>query len=81
MKFFVKSFIFLFISFVVIIISLYVYAYLSPKLDLKTSGSLYLYDNQNGLIYQGSRSNEWANLEDISQYLIDAVVAVEDKYI
>ena len=79
MKFFVKSFIFLFISFVVIIISLYVYAYLSPKLDLKTSGSLYLYDNQNGLIYQGSRSNEWANLEDISQYLIDAVVAVEDK--
>ena len=48
-------------------------------MDLKTSGSLYLYDNQNGLIYQGSRSNEWANLEDISQYLIDAVVAVEDK--
>lgn len=79
MKFFVKSFIFLFISFVVILISLYVYAYLSPKLDLKTSGSLYLYDNQNELIYQGSRSNEWANLEDISQYLIDAVVAVEDK--
>ena len=79
MKFFVKSFIFLFISFVVILISLYVYAYLSPKLDLKTSGSLYLYDNQNELIYQGSRSNEWANLEDISQYLLDAVVAVEDK--
>ena len=79
MKFFVKSFIFLFISFVVIIISLYVYAYLSPKLDLKSCGCLYLYDNQNGLIYQGSRSNEWANLEDISQYLIDAVVAVEDK--
>ena len=48
-------------------------------MDLKTSGSLYLYDNQNELIYQGSRSNEWANLEDISQYLIDAVVAVEDK--
>ena len=46
---------------------------------MKTSGSLYLYDNQNELIYQGSRSNEWANLEDISQYLIDAVVAVEDK--
>ena len=68
-----------FISFIVIIIGLYTYAYLSPKLDLKTSGSLYLYDNNNELIYQGSRNNEWANIEDISEYLINATVAVEDK--
>lgn len=79
MRFFVKSFIFLFISFVVLLIGLYTYAYLSPKLDLKTSGSLYLYDNKNDLIYQGSRSNEWANLEDISDNLKKAVIAVEDK--
>ena len=69
----------MFISFVVIIIGLYTYAYLSPKLDLKTSGSLYLYDNQNELLYQGSRSNEWVNLEDISENLVNAVIAVEDK--
>ncbi len=68
-----------FISFIVIIIGFYTYAYLSPKLDLKTSGSLYLYDNNNELIYQGSRNNEWANIEDISEYLINATVAVEDK--
>ena len=68
-----------FISFIVIIIGLYTYAYLSPKLDLKTSGSLYLYDNNNELIYQESRNNEWANIEDISEYLINATVAVEDK--
>lgn len=79
MKFLIKSFIFLFISFVVLLIGLYTYAYLSPKLDLKTSGSLYLYDNKNDLIYQGSRSNEWANLEDISDNLKNAVIAVEDK--
>lgn len=79
MRFCVKSFIFLFVSFVMIIISLYIYAYLSPKLDLKTSGSLYLYDNKNELVYQGSRNNEWANLSDMSTYLVDAVVAVEDK--
>ena len=75
----VKSFIFLFISLVVVIIGLYTYAYLSPKLDLKTSGSIYLYDNQNELLYQGSRSNEWANLEDINENLVNAVIAVEDK--
>lgn len=79
MKFLIKSFIFLFISFVVLLIALYTYAYLSPKLDLKTSGSLYLYDNKNDLVYQGSRSNEWANLEDISDNLKNAVIAVEDK--
>ena len=75
----VKSFIFMFISLVVVIIGLYTYAYLSPKLDLKTSGSLYLYDNQNELLYQGSRGNEWANLEDINENLVNAVIAVEDK--
>ena len=69
----------MFICLVVAIVGLYIYAYLSPKLDLKTSGSLYLYDNQNELLYQGSRSNEWANLEDISTDLINAVIAVEDK--
>ena len=79
MRILIKSFIFFFISFVVLLIGLYTYAYLSPKLDLKTSGSLYLYDNKNDLIYQGSRSNEWANLEDISDNLKNSVIAVEDK--
>lgn len=74
-----KLAIFSFISFVVIILGLYTYAYLSPKLDLKKSGSMYIYDNSNSLIYQGSSSNEWIDIENISPYLIDAVIAVEDK--
>ncbi len=78
-RFLFKLMLFGFISFIVIIIGLYTYAYLSPKLDIKTSGSLYLYDSNNELLYQGSRNNEWANLEDISDYLIDATIAVEDK--
>ena len=78
-RFLFKLLLFGFISFIVIIIGLYTYAYLSPKLDIKTSGSLYLYDSNNELVYQGSRNNEWANLEDISDYLIDATIAVEDK--
>ena len=78
-RFLFKLMLFGFISFIVVIIGLYTYAYLSPRLDLKTSGSLYLYDNNNELIYQGSRNNEWANIEDISEYLIDATIAVEDK--
>ncbi len=69
----------MFITFTISIIGLYTYAYLSPKLDLKTSGSIYLYDSEENLLYQGSRSNEWANLEDINENLINAVIAVEDK--
>ncbi len=78
-KFFVKMSTFLFISMIVVITGLYVYAYISPKLDLKTSGSLYIYDNKNELLYQGSRSNEWIDIENISPDLINAVIAVEDK--
>ena len=78
-KFLFKLAVFAFISFVVIILGLYTYAYLSPKLDLKKSGSMYIYDNNDSLIYQGSSSNEWVDIDNISPYLIDAVVAVEDK--
>ena len=77
--FIIKLNILLFISVLVILIGLYTYAYLSPKLDLKTTGTLYLYDDKNNLIYQGSRNNEWVNLNDISNNLINAVIAIEDK--
>jgi hypothetical protein len=56
MRFLVKLIIFFAVAFLVIMIGLYTYAYFSPKLDLKTSGSLYLYDNNGDLLYQGSRS-------------------------
>ena len=79
LRFSIKSFIFLFLSFLVCLIGLYVYAYFTPKLDLKKSGSLYLYDNSNELIYQGSRSNEWAPLTEISDNLKNAVISIEDK--
>ena len=78
-RFIIKLNILLFISIIVTLIGLYTYAYLSPKLDLKTTGSLYLYDDKNALIYQGSRNNEWVNLENINDNLINAVIAIEDK--
>ncbi len=79
LKFSLKSLMFLFIGFVICYIGLYTYAYLSPKLDLKTSGSLYIYDNTEELVYQGSSTNEWANIEEISPSLINAIIATEDK--
>lgn len=74
-----KSAIFLFVSFIVVMVGLYTYAFFSPKLELKTSGKFFLYDKNDTLVYQGSSSNEWVNLEDMSPDLIDAVISIEDK--
>lgn len=75
-----KSLIFIIITFIVCIGGLYVYAYLSPGIDLKSSNSLYIYDNNNKLVYQGSGNSEWVNLNDVSQYYLDAVISTEDKH-
>ena len=69
----------MFISFVIVIVGLYTYAYLSPKLELKTAGQYYIYDKEDELVYQGSSTSEWVSLEDISYHLLDAVISVEDK--
>lgn len=71
--------IFTFVSFVIVIIGLYTYAFLSPKLELKTAGQFYIYDGKDELLYQGSSTSKWVDLEDINYNLINAVVSIEDK--
>jgi len=78
-KFLFKSGIFLFLSFIVVILGLYLYAYLSPKLELKTAGQFYLYDGADELVYQGSSTSKWVDLENINYNLINAVISIEDK--
>lgn len=79
LRFILKSSIFLFISFIVIIIGLYTYAFLSPKLELKTAGKYFIYDSANNLVYQGSKASKWVSLKDINYNLINAVISIEDK--
>ncbi len=79
LRFFFKSMVFLFVSFVIVLVGLYTYAYFSPKLELTNIGQMYIYDKDGGLVYQGSGSSEWVNLENISEHVLDAVISVEDK--
>lgn len=79
LRFLFKMGIFTFVSFIVVIIGLYTYAFLSPKLELKTAGQYYIYDGKDELLYQGSRTSKWAELENINYNLINAVVSIEDK--
>ena len=78
-RFLFKFSIFMFVAFLIVMVGLYTYAYFSPKLELTSIGQMYIYDKDSQLVYQGSGSSEWVNLEDISPYLIDAVINVEDK--
>lgn len=74
-----KIFTILIITAILSIGGLYLYAFLSPKIAIKTNGKFYIYDNQNELVYQGSSTSEWVNIEDISDNLKKAVISVEDK--
>ena len=62
-----------------VVFGLYLYAYFSPKLDIKNANQFYIYDDDEQLVYQGSGNNEWVALDDISPELINAVLSTEDK--
>lgn len=74
----IKTCVFGFIAFVVIMMGLYAYAYISPSLDIKSSNNIQIYDKDEMVISKGSNS-DWTKLADISPYLIDAVIGIEDK--
>jgi len=46
MRFLFKMGLFTFVSFIIVIIGLYTYAFLSPKLELKTAGQFYINDGK-----------------------------------
>lgn len=70
-----KSTIFLMLGYIMILF----YVYFIPDFSIKSANQLILYDNNSEIIYQGSKTNEWVELKDISSNLIDAVISLEDK--
>ncbi len=78
-SFLIKSCIFLCSLGIITIIALYTYAYFSPKIELKSSNQFYIYDKNQDIVHEGSGTTEWVDLDDISPYLIDAVISIEDK--
>lgn len=64
---------------ILFILSLYTFAYFSPILDIKSTGQYYIYDDNGEIIYQGSGTNKWVSLEDISPYMKEAIISIEDK--
>ncbi len=58
---------------------LYIIAFITPKVEIKTANSFSLYDANNELFFSGNSNNEWVDIKDISQNLINATISIEDK--
>jgi len=57
-------------------LGIFIYAKISPKLNISKANSILMYDSENRIF---NNSDSWINLEDISPYLIDATISIEDK--
>lgn len=71
--------VFLFVGCIVIMVGLYLYAYLSPEITLNTANAINIYDKDNQLVFQGNGNKEWANLDEISDDVKNAMISIEDK--
>ena len=78
-KFLYKLLLFNAICFIVILTALYLYAYLSPKIVLNSANSIILFDQNEELIFASNNHNSWVSNNEISSYLKNATIAVEDK--
>ena len=82
LKFFkkiLKITIFLIIISSAIGLGIYGYQQVSTKLEIKSANNISLYDSKGNMYFQGSGTNEWVALEDISENVINATISTEDK--
>ncbi len=73
----ISMFLLLFLT--IIVISVYGYSKLSPKLEIEKANNIIFYDNDNNIFLQGNGGTEWVSLDEISDNLINATISTEDK--
>lgn len=60
-------------------IGIYLYAKLTPKVDIEQANNIIIYDNNENVIFNGKGGKEWISIDEISPYLISATLSTEDK--
>ena len=78
-KKFLKWFFIIVIVAIILHAGMYLYAYITPKLQIKSANSFTMFDKDNNVFFQGSGNQEWIELDRISPYLIEATINTEDK--
>ena len=74
-----KIFIFTFFSIIIIILSLYAYAFITPKFTINTNKSIIYYDKYGNDLFQEKEKNDFVELDNISKYVKNSIVSIEDK--
>lgn len=82
-----KKFIKIFLIFIAVNLSIFIlvnligliYSFITPKININSANSFYIYDKNDNLVFRGSENEEWVKLDDISPYVINATISVEDK--
>jgi len=74
-----KIFTFAFVSGLLILMGLYLYAYITPKMDIHNSNRIVMLDSNDEIFYESTSTSSWVNLDEISKYVIDGIIATEDK--
>ena len=67
------------ISVIIVLTTLYIYAYYSPKIVLNSANAIYLYDQNEELILESNNNNSWVSSNNISDYIKEATISIEDK--
>lgn len=76
----IRRLILLFILLLLITFSgIFIYIKLAPKITINSANKITFYDSANSVFFTGSGDNEWANIDDISSYLVDSTIYTEDK--
>lgn len=75
------SFIFLglFAFFIIFNLFGFMYAFVTPKLDIRTANAFSVFDNKSNLVFQGNGNDSWISLDNCNDKIINATISVEDK--
>ena len=57
----------------------FLYAFITPKLDISSANAFSVYDNKGKLVFQGNGNDSWVSLDDMNDNIINATISVEDK--
>ncbi|HHT37980.1 MAG TPA: PBP1A family penicillin-binding protein [Mollicutes bacterium] len=66
-------------SFFFIHYGFYLVAKFTSKIDIRNANSVFLYDNNENLFFQGNGKKEWISLNKMSKHIINATISIEDK--
>lgn len=74
-----KVLVYLIIFAFMVLIGFYVYAYITPKMDINKSNRIVMLDSEDEVFYQSTHTNSWVSLSEISEYAKYGIVDTEDK--